>query len=45
VRSAHLSGERIEVAGPDFSFAGRVAEGRIAGELDGRGPLVFERAP
>jgi SAM-dependent methyltransferase len=45
VRSARLSGERIEVSGPDFSFAGRVAGGRIAGELDGHGPLVFERAP
>jgi len=45
VASARLAGERIEVSGQDFSFAGRVAPPRIEGELGGRGPLVFVRVP
>jgi protein-L-isoaspartate O-methyltransferase len=42
---ARLTGERLEVAGPAFSLDARVAHGRIRGELAGRGPVVFERAP
>jgi len=45
VRAARLSGERIEVSGPEFSFAGRVTPERIEGELAAGGPLVFTRAP
>jgi len=45
VSSARLTGERLEVAGPAFSLDARVAHGRIRGELAGRGPVIFERAP
>jgi protein-L-isoaspartate O-methyltransferase len=44
VRLAQLSGDRIRLSGPDFSFAGRVGLERIDGELAGAGRLAFERA-
>jgi len=45
VATARLSGERLEVAGPAFSLDARLAEGRLRGELSGRGPVSFERVP
>jgi len=45
VREARLEGERIEIAGSEIAFSGRVRGGRIEGVLEGSGPLVFERAP
>jgi len=45
VREARLRGERIELAGPEFAFTGRVGRERIEGELAGHGALAFERDP
>lgn len=45
VRSARLSGERMEITGAEFAFSGRVARNEIRGELAGRGPLAFARDP
>ena len=46
VREATLEGASIRFAGPGFSYRGRIAGGRISGELtrDGRaGPLDFSK--
>ncbi len=45
VSSARLSGDRLTLAGPAFSLEARVVDGRLQGELSGRGPVTFERAP
>jgi protein-L-isoaspartate O-methyltransferase len=44
LRLAQLRADRIRLAGPGFSFSGRVGPERIEGELSGAGELVFERA-
>jgi predicted O-methyltransferase YrrM len=45
IETARLAGERIELAGPEFSFKGRVAGGRMTGALAGGGALAFARLP
>jgi protein-L-isoaspartate O-methyltransferase len=40
IDAARLEGERLRLAGPDFTFDGRVSAGRIEGER-----LAFERVP